>query len=77
MKEEIAIFAAAVLIGAGGAVASERDKPVCFPAKKWSGSDAQRPCAEITRVYEDGSLRLRVLDADGETRYSKVVGARG
>lgn len=48
----------------------------CFPAAKWgdtpadTADDFQRPCVRITRVYEDGSFKAAVQDADGPTRYS-------
>lgn len=76
VRMKIAAIAAALLTGAGGVAASDTEKRVCFPAKPWSGPKAERPCAEIARVYEDGSLRVRVSDASGEIRYSRDVGAR-
>lgn len=42
----------------------------CFPAASWGPApQGERPCVAIVRVYEDGSVRLRVYDADGTTRY--------
>lgn len=44
------------------------DSPrVCFPAHKWHAAKAKRPCAQIVRVYEDGSVRLRITSAKGRT----------
>jgi hypothetical protein len=47
----------------------------CFPASKWDAKDSKRPCARVVRVAEDGSVRVRVNDADGGFRYSATVGA--
>lgn len=54
----------------------------CFPAAKWgeptggttTADDNTRPCVRITRVYEDGSFKAAVQDADGPVRYSIGVG---
>lgn len=49
---------------------------VCFPRATWGPArQGLRPCARITRVYEDGSVGLRVSDADGTTRYTTGIGA--
>lgn len=48
---------------------------VCFPASKWDANDALRPCAKITRVYEDGSVQIAVSDANGTVRYTTGIGA--
>jgi hypothetical protein len=48
----------------------------CFPAKRWDAKPSRRPCARIVRVFEDGSVRLRVEDAGGRFRYRAGVGAR-
>ncbi len=49
---------------------------VCFPAAAWDADDNERPCAEVVKVWEDGSVRVRVLDADGTFRYLSNTGAR-
>lgn len=49
---------------------------VCFPAKRWDAAPGKRPCARITRVYEDGSIELAVSDADGTVRWRAQLGAR-
>lgn len=49
---------------------------VCFPAKQWSPApDSARPCARIVRLYEDGSLRVRVTRADGSGGWTAGVGS--
>lgn len=48
----------------------------CFPASHWDANQDVRPCAELTRVAEDGSFAYHVLDADGTIRYSGTVGAK-
>lgn len=49
----------------------------CFPAKLWNADPSYRPCVVIRRVYEDGSFRAAVYDADGEhARFTVGVGAR-
>ncbi len=52
----------------------------CFPAKLWDGTeqhpDSVRPCVRVTRIYEDGSFKFAVSDADGTVRYSGGVGAQ-
>lgn len=78
---------ALVLLGAlgGSALGGDRTKPkdriahgLCLPASVWDGSeqapDSQRPCVQVTRVYEDGSFKARVLDRNGTVRYSLGVG---
>lgn len=48
----------------------------CFPADQWGPApDRVRPCAEVRRVYEDGSVRIRVRDHSGTVRYGYGVGA--
>ncbi|HSE45863.1 MAG TPA: hypothetical protein VLA89_11120 [Gemmatimonadales bacterium] len=42
------------------------DPRVCFPAKKWAPApDGDRPCVYI-RLYEDGTFRSQVEQADGD-----------
>lgn len=51
----------------------------CFPAAKWNTGTvpaSKRPCARIVRVFEDGSVRIRVEDASGSLRYGAGIGAR-
>lgn len=77
-RAAIAAIMAAALLGAatGAAHALRAPSPrVCFPARHWAPApDSVRPCARILRVYEDGSLRLGVYDADGTVRYTFGVG---
>lgn len=48
----------------------------CFPAKQWGPApDGLRPCVALRRIYEDGSFKFAVSDADGTVRYSGGVGA--
>jgi len=47
----------------------------CFTAAEWSGPDKYRPCVRVTRLYEDGSFKYAVSDANGTVRYSGGVGA--
>lgn len=47
---------------------------VCFSARSWSADDGERPCARVTRIYEDGSVELQVLDANGTERYREGIG---
>lgn len=72
-----AILALLLLI-AVGAVASagvHSAQRVCFPAAKWDAAAGKRPCARIVRVFEDGSVRVAVSDANGTVRYTTGVGA--
>jgi hypothetical protein len=46
----------------------------CFSARLWSAADRQRPCAQVTRVEEDGSFRALVITADGRVLYRTGVG---
>lgn len=49
----------------------------CYPAARWAPApDAVRPCASIARVWEDGSVTVRVQDADGVVRYTVGIGNR-
>lgn len=73
------LAASAVLIVAASAAlapAAQTDPGrVCFPRSTWDADPQHRPCAEIVRLYEDGSLKVRVSDANGTPRYSYGVGA--
>lgn len=72
----IVVVVVLVLLGSG----AHADAPAlpndakCMSAAKWSANDARRPCAEVARVYEDGSVKLLVLDANGTVRYDVAVG---
>lgn len=78
-----AITAAALLVvglilapagaSTGGTATPDRQ---CFPRAKWNADPSYRPCAEIRRVAEDGSVVLAVEDANGTTRYTVGIGAR-
>lgn len=58
--------------------ATGADHPrTCFPVSKWDANPGLRPCARVTRVFEDGSLRVQVEDADGDFRYRAGVVAVG
>ena len=46
----------------------------CFSAALWSAADRSRPCAEVTRVEEDGSFWARATTADGRLLYRIGVG---
>lgn len=46
----------------------------CMSAAAWNAPDGLRPCAQVRRVYEDGSVKLAVMDANGTTRYTLGVG---
>jgi hypothetical protein len=51
----------------------------CYPLAHWNGGNVSpdyRPCARIAQVFEDGSVRVQVSDADGTVRYSAGIGAR-
>lgn len=78
MKRLICIALSAVAaIVIGLPVASAGTNPgerVCFPADEWAGNDANRPCSQVRKVWEDGSTRIRVTDADGDLRYVAEVG---
>jgi hypothetical protein len=56
--------------------ATSADHPrTCFPVSKWDANPGLRPCARVVRVFEDGSLRVQVSDANGNVRFSAGVGA--
>jgi hypothetical protein len=63
----------AILLAALGLGGDPRH-PTCFNARLWSAADRSRPCAEITRVEEDGSFRALVTTADGRVVYRTGVG---
>lgn len=51
----------------------------CFPKRLWSTGTVPagyRPCARVTKVYEDGSTVVAVSDASGVVRYTYSVGAK-
>lgn len=58
-----------------GAAESTQGK-VCFPASKWDANDDERPCSEIVKVWEDGSTRVRVTQADGKVLWITGTGSR-
>ena len=76
----ILLTVAAALLAAAAIAhgASDRAKPrECFPAAQWAPApDSIRPCVRIARLYEDGSFKATVSDADGTIRYSVGVGAQ-
>lgn len=43
---------------------------VCFSAEAWSANDNDRPCVLI-RLYEDGTFRHKVRQADGDRWISR------
>lgn len=78
-KRYVAILALILAVGVGSAASAGvggGQQRVCFPAAKWDAPNAKRPCARIVRVFEDGSVRVRVEDASGQLRYRAGVGAR-
>lgn len=51
----------------------------CYPLADWDTGNVSadyRPCARIARVFEDGSVRVQVSDADGTVRWGAGIGAR-
>ena len=73
----LALGAGGAAIAGSGAIEAPQSQPrVCFPRADWGAKPALRPCARITRVYEDGSVKLAVSDASGTVRWSVGVGAR-
>lgn len=79
MTRHYTIVLAALLLAAGIAVAGLIVSPGpardCFPAASWGADQAKRPCAEVVKVFEDGSVRVRVFDADGNPRFFAGIGA--
>lgn len=74
-----AIGTAATVAQTGGTYAHAPHVGRCFPASLWDGDeghpDSVRPCVRVSRVYEDGSFKYAVSDANGTVRYSGGVGA--
>lgn len=66
----VGIFALILLTGQSDGAEQSSSPGACFPAKAWSGNDAERPCVELTRIYEDGSFTYKVGEASGTVRYS-------
>lgn len=62
---------AALASNAVGIPRSPDTKRVCFPAARWDGPKAERPCVRV-RVYEDGSGIIlrghRVVETFGSPR---------
>lgn len=48
----------------------------CVSAEVWSADDAERPCARIVKVWEDGSTRVVVTQADGKRLFTSTTGSR-
>jgi hypothetical protein len=75
----LVLIALATSTALGALPASPAEHGRCFPAKEWDGSerapDGVRPCVQVRRVYEDGSFKFAVLDANGTVRYTAGVGA--
>lgn len=72
----VAVVLAFICIAPLGVVAGQGFQRTCFSAKQWGPvEDQYRPCVRITRLYEDGSFKYAVSDADGTVRYSGGVGA--
>lgn len=65
----LAIVGAANALPHRGTVTVHSAPRVCFPASSWDAPNKRRPCVRVVRLYEDGSLRLRVSDAGGRLRY--------
>lgn len=61
-------------VGAFVANGAQHHERTCFPAKHWNAEDAYRPCARVVRIWEDGSVRIAVSDANGTVRYTLGVG---
>jgi hypothetical protein len=71
-----AVLAAYLAASAADYADSQRAATRCFPASVWDARQGDRPCATIRRVWEDGSVRLVVRDADGDRRYAVGIGAQ-
>jgi hypothetical protein len=64
---------------AGQQHGSPTTQRTCYPRDQWSTGTvpaSQRPCARVVRIWEDGSVRLAVSDADGTVRYTVGIGAQ-
>ncbi len=61
--------------GPSEAVGSPQGR-VCVSAEVWSADDAERPCARIVRVFEDGSTQVVVTQANGKRLFRSNTGAR-
>ncbi len=75
VKAALALAVVVTLATGFAHAAPQPSARVCFPASKWDAKDSKRPCARVVRVEEDGSVRVKVADADGAYRYSATVGA--
>lgn len=87
-RERLAVLALVLCLGALGAVAlatsgdshsgaaESTQGRVCLSAEVWSADDAERPCARIVKVWEDGSTRVVVTQADGEPLFTSTTGSR-
>lgn len=64
-----------VAVGVGASASADHPERRCFSAAAWDANDAERPCASVTRIYEDGSVVVVVTDADGSKRYRAGIGA--
>lgn len=67
-----AMYAVAFIACAAGAAASlansahRHKNQVCFPASEWGPApDSERPCVHV-ELYEDGTFRSDVTQADGD-----------
>lgn len=65
---------AALASSGGSAVPTSVPHGRCMSARSWSADDGLRPCVSVRRVYEDGSFKAAVTDANGTVRYSIGVG---
>ena len=68
------VLAALSLAGDQGHRANPHPDRKCFSARLWSAPDRSRPCAEITRVEEDGSFWALATTAEGRVLYRIGVG---
>jgi hypothetical protein len=72
----VGVGVVAVADNAADQVAQAGSGQVCFPAESWDADQADRPCAHVVKVWEDGSVRVVVTDARGTYRYTSTTGAR-
>jgi hypothetical protein len=80
MTRHYTVVLVALLVAVGIAVAAVASQPgpgrKCFPPAGWGpASESLRPCVEVTKIYEDGSFRFRISNADGTVRYGSGIGA--